>query len=55
MRELLSEALKIPRDRLDERAMATRVGRCMRKLGWVKREARGPERFFYEKGGQTDE
>jgi putative DNA primase/helicase len=56
MRELLGEALKIPRDRLDERAMATRVGRCLRKLGWVKREARGtPERFFYEKGGQTDE
>jgi putative DNA primase/helicase len=56
MRELLAEALKIPRDRLDERAMATRVGRCLRKLGWVKREVRGsPERFFYEKGGQTDE
>lgn len=49
---ILREALKVDIGRMDERAMATRVGKCMKQLGYVKRQAGGREqresaRYFY--------
>lgn len=49
---ILGGALKVDKSRMDERAMATRVGRCMRQLGYVKREAEGRKarqvsRYYY--------
>lgn len=51
MRECFEE-LSIRPERQDERAMAMRIGKCMRKLGWHKVEARSREeraqsRFYY--------
>lgn len=52
--EILTECLKVDPGRIDERAMATRVGRCLHKLGWHKRQASTREerakcRFYYER------
>lgn len=53
---VLSRALRIDAGRMDQHSMATRVGRCMRKLGYLKRECKAlPERFYYEKGQSSDE
>lgn len=52
---ILSEVLKIEVSRLDERSMATRVGKALHRLGYVKDEDKSlPERFFYTKR-QDDE
>lgn len=52
--EILTECLKLDLGRIDERGMATRVGRCMRKLRWERceagtREERRRSRFFYRR------
>jgi putative DNA primase/helicase len=53
---ILSEGLKVDAARMDERGMATRVGKAMHKLGWRKVEDRKiAERFFYEKRQGSDE
>jgi predicted P-loop ATPase len=54
---LLTGCLGIERGRIDERAMVTRVGRIMRKLGYFRVEDKKlPERYYYTKKGQsTDE
>jgi predicted P-loop ATPase len=50
MSDILFEVLKIEPGRADERSMATRAGRVMRKLGYIKKEvSRGPDRFLYIK------
>ena len=53
---ILQRCLNIDAGRMDQHSMATRVGRCMRKLGFVKREDKAlPDRFYYEKGQSSDE
>jgi putative DNA primase/helicase len=51
--EVLRNACKVEPNRMDQRAMATRVGKIMRRLGYRKQESgtrdarRGPGRFLY--------
>jgi putative DNA primase/helicase len=54
---VLSECLKVEVARMDERGMATRIGKAMHKLGWEKIDKGSalPERFCYEKRQSSEE
>ena len=54
---ILSECLKVETSRMDERGMATRIGKAMHKLGWEKIDKGSalPERFCYEKRQSIEE
>lgn len=53
---ILTECLKVETGRMDERGMATRIGKAMHKLGYEKFEDKTlPERFRYEKRQSVEE
>jgi len=54
---ILMEILKVEPGRMDERSMATRVGKAMHRLGYDKIDKGSaiPERFVYEKLQSSDE
>lgn len=53
---ILSECLRVEIARVDERSMATRVGKALHKLGYDKDEDKSiPERFFYTKRQSSEE
>jgi predicted P-loop ATPase len=54
MTEIIEKALTLDAGKVDESRIPQRVGRCMTKLGWVKRDlgsTRKAERFIYVKKG----
>jgi hypothetical protein len=53
---ILTECLKVEISRVDERSMATRVGKAMHRSAMSKDEDKNiPERFFYTKRQSSDE
>jgi len=55
MSAILIDGLKLDPGKVDDNRMAMRVGRAMRKLGYRKVEDKThPERFYYEKMGETE-